>query len=109
MSLLALPLLLSFAACGGKDTAAAMRLVRTEGTVAVSNGAGKNIPLRDNLGLYSGYGVNTRSESCAWISLDDVKLTKMDEKSRIAVQQDGKHKARRTQTRVTTTPASHSG
>ena len=90
-ALLLAALLLSLAACGGRSiTAAAMHLTRAEGSVAVSNGGGKDIPVWDNLNLYSGYEINTGSASYAWISLDDVKLTKMDEKSQIAIQKDGK-------------------
>ena len=89
--LAALSLLLSLAACGGKENiAATMHLRRTEGTVSVSDGDGKDVPVLEKLGLYSGYGVNTRSESYAWIDLDDVKLAKMDEKSEIAIQKEGK-------------------
>ena len=90
-SLLALSLLLSLAACGGRDaTATAMHLTRTEGTVAVSDGGGKDVPVLDNLGLYSGYGVNTRPASYAWINLDDVKLVKLDQNSGITIQKEEK-------------------
>lgn len=80
--LLTLSLLLSLTACGGNDTTAAtIRLIRTEGTVAVSDDAWKEVPLLENLGLHSGYGVGTSPESYAWINLDDTKLTKMDQES----------------------------
>ena len=78
------------AACSGGATAATMHLRRTEGTVAVSDGSGKDVPLLDNLSLYSGYGVGTRSASYAWIDLDDVKLTKLDQNSEISIQKEGK-------------------
>lgn len=89
---LALSLLLSLAACGGSSEAAAttMHLTRTAGQVAVSDGAGKDVALLENLGLYSGYGVDTGRESFAWINLDDVKLAKMDQRSEIAIQKEGK-------------------
>ena len=87
---LALIAVLNLAACGSQGTAAAMRLTRSVGTVAVSDGGGKDVPLLDNLGLYSGYGVDTRSESYAWISLDDTKLAKMDQESEISIQKEGK-------------------
>ena len=89
-SLLALSLLLSLAACGDKNTAAVMHLRRTEGTVSVSDGGGKDVPVMENLGLYSGYGVGTRPASYAWIDLDDVKLAKLDQNSEIAIQREGK-------------------
>ena len=84
---LALALLLT--SCGGGSGAAAttMHLKRAEGTVGVADGEGKDIEPRENLGLYSGYGVDTRSESYAWI---DVKLTKLDQDSEIAITKDGK-------------------
>ena len=89
--LLALSILLSLAACGGKNTAAAtMHLRRTEGKVSVSDGSGKDVALMENLGLYSGYGVRTRLESYAWIDLDEVKLAKLGQDSRIAIEKNGK-------------------
>ena len=88
---LTLSLLLSLAACGGNDaTAATMHLRRAEGTVSVSDGDGKDVPVLDNLGLYSGDGVGTQSASYAWIDLDDVKLAKMDQSSKITIQKQGK-------------------
>lgn len=88
--LLAFALLLSLAACSNGASATTMHLKHTEGTVAVSDEAGEAVELLENLGLYSGYGVGTRSESYAWINLDDVKLTKMDQESEIAIQKEGK-------------------
>ena len=90
-SLLAFSLLLSLTACNGQGTTAViMRLAHTEGRVFVFDGDGEDIPLLENLGLYSGYGVNTRPEGYAWINLDDVKLTKMDQKSELAIKKEGK-------------------
>ena len=89
--ILALSLLLPSCSGGRKDTAAAsMHLRRTEGTVSVSDGSGKDIPPLDNLGLYSGYGVGTQTASYAWIDLDDVKLAKLDQKSEISIEKEGK-------------------
>ena len=93
MTVLMLAAVLCVTACGGDTTTTAttMHLKRTEGTVTVSDSAEKDVPLLENLGLYSGYGVDTRSESYAWINLDDVKLTKMDQESGIAIQKEGKN------------------
>lgn len=91
MALLLLLSLLALTACGSRAEAATMYLKHTEGTVAVSDDAGKEVPLLEDLGLYSGYGVDTRSESYAWISLDDVKLTKMDQDSEIAIKKEGRN------------------
>lgn len=88
--LLAAGVLLSCAACGGGTAAASMHLRKTEGTVGVSDGEKALEPL-ENLGLYSGYGVDTMSESYAWIELDSVKLTKMDQDSEIGITKEGKH------------------
>ena len=86
---LSLALLLSLAACGREARSTPMHLKRTEGTVAVFDDKGKNVPLLADLGLYSGYEVDTRSESYAWINLDGVKLVKMDQDSEIEIQKDG--------------------
>ena len=85
---LALSLLLP--SCGGGASAATMRLRKTEGTVGVSDDGGKDVAPRDDLGLYSGYGVDTQTESYAWIDLDSVKLTKLDQDSEIAITKEGK-------------------
>ncbi len=90
---LAACLLLSCAACGGEGEAraASMWLVKTEGTVSVTDGEGGDVSLLDRLGLFSGYGVATQAASFGWIDLGDTKLTKMDENSGVTVQKDGKH------------------
>ena len=89
--ILALSLLLPSCSGGRKDTAAAsMHLRRTEGTVAVSDDRGQDVPPLDNLGLYSGYEVGTQTASYAWIDLDDVKLAKLDQKSVISIDKEGK-------------------
>ena len=86
--LLILVMLLS-ASCG-KNRATTMKLIKTDGEVGVENEKGKSVDLIDNLGLYSGYGIDTQSKSFAWIDLDDTKLTKMDEKSDVDIKKDGK-------------------
>ena len=78
-------------ACGGAGTAATMFLRKTEGTVAVADGDGKDVAPAENLGLYSGYTVDTGAESYAWIDLDSVKLAKLDENSAAAITKDGKN------------------
>ncbi len=86
--LLILVMLLS-ASCG-KNRATTMKLIKTDGEVGVENEKGKSVDLIDNLGLYSGYGIDTQTKSFAWIDLDDTKLTKMDEKSDVDIKKDGK-------------------
>lgn len=85
---LALALLLT--ACGGENTAATMHLVKAEGMVRVGNAEGKNVKISENLGLYSGYEVNTLAESYGWITLDDVKLAKMDALSDVEIRKKDK-------------------
>lgn len=73
--------------CGGTN-ATSMRLVKTEGTVEVADGQGSAVPIKEKLGLYSGYQVETDKESYAWIDLDSTKLTKLDMESEAQVQKD---------------------
>lgn len=87
---LALSLALVLTSCGGGASATSMHLRKTEGTVGVSDGEGKDVTPKENLGLYSGYQVGTQAESYAWIDLDRVKLTKMDAGSEIEIIKDGK-------------------
>ena len=75
---------------GGGASAASMFLRKTEGTVAVSDAEGADVAPEENLGLYSGYTVGTEAESYAWIDLDKVKLTKLDENSAAEITKDGK-------------------
>ena len=90
--LLALALLLT--SCGGGSgaaaTAATMHLRRTEGTVSVADSEGKSVKPTKDLGLFSGYGVDTQAESYAWIDLDEVKLTKLDQNSEVEIQKEDK-------------------
>ncbi len=75
---------------GGEGVASAMQLIRTEGSVGVSDEKGESVPLMENLSLYGGYRLGTEEESHAWIDLDAVKLAKMDEESEIEIQKEGK-------------------
>ena len=82
--------------CGGAGgglgaSAASMFLRKTEGTVAVADAEGADVAPEENLGLYSGYTVGTEEESYAWIDLDKVKLTKLDENSAVEITKDGKN------------------
>ena len=87
--LLALSLLLTCAGCSGLK-ATTMSLVKREGDVEVRDGKGEDVKPRDDLKLYSGYQVETAEESWAWIDLDEVKLTKLDEGSEIEIRKDGR-------------------
>lgn len=88
-SMAVLILCLSCTACGGNAKATTMHLRRTEGRVSISDDAGKDVEAAKNLALYSGYEVKTRSESYAWIDLDEVKLAKLDQSSLVELEKDG--------------------
>ena len=90
LTALALSLALLLTSCGGGASATSMHLRKTEGTVGVSDGEGKDITAKDDLGLYSGYQVGTQEKSYAWIDLDRVKLTKLDADSQIEINKEGK-------------------
>ena len=75
----------------GGASAASMFLRKTEGTVAVADAEGEDVAPAENLGLYSGYTVGTEATSYAWIDLDKVKLTKLDENSAAVITKDGKN------------------
>lgn len=87
--LLMLPIALTCSSCGKENAATTMSLIKTEGTVGVDDAKGKSIQLMENMGLYSGYGVGTQTESYAWINFDDVKLSKLDQDSKVLIEKDG--------------------
>jgi len=87
--LMAVMLLLT--ACGPSASAAAMSLAKAEGTVGIADGDGKSVPVSEDRSLYSGYQVGTEAKSHAWISLDDVKLVKMDEESAIELRKENRN------------------
>ncbi len=89
MAIVLLAAVLLCAGCG-KTKATTMSLMKTEGTVDIDDDKGKRIEPVNDLKLYSGYDMLTKDDSYAWINLDRVKLTKMDEKSEIEIQKDGK-------------------
>ena len=74
------------------DEASVIKLVKTEGTVTVADGSGRQVKLenRDSVRLFSGYTVTTDLKSYAWISLDDTKAIKLDEDSAVEIRQSGK-------------------
>ena len=68
--------------CGNQDSSTAgsisattMRLERSQGAVQVQDDAGEGVDLQEKLPLYSGYALDTPSDSYAWVNLDDTKLT----------------------------------
>ena len=77
--------------CAGcsRGKATTMQLMKTEGSVGITDAEKKSIEPKESLMLYSGYSMETEEASYAWINLDSVKLTKMDEDSRVGIQKDG--------------------
>lgn len=75
---------------GGRASASAMRLRKTEGSVRITGGNDEKIEAREDMKLYDGYSVRTKSESYAWVDLDSVKLTKLDQLSIAEIEKKGK-------------------
>lgn len=71
--------------CSSFYTAERIQLMKTEGTVEISNSRGKELEPVPEMKLYSGYQVATEKASYAWLNLDSVKLAKMDVDSQISV------------------------
>lgn len=71
--------------CGREGRATDMKLARTEGMVEVQDEKEKEIPPAENMGLYSGYRIDTKQAGYAWIDLDRVKLAKMDQNSAVEI------------------------
>lgn len=92
VSLVVLLLLISVlgTACGNQGQATTMKLARMDGSVGVWNEKLKELEPVENMGLYSGYQMDTEEESFAWIDLDSAKLAKMDQKSDIEILKSGK-------------------
>jgi len=45
---------------------------------------------RENIGLYGGCGVGTKTESYGWITLDEERLTKLDVESDVDIGKSGR-------------------
>lgn len=86
-ALLALCALL-LSACGA--SASSMHLARAQSTVRVADGEGQTLEPKQNLALHSGYHVGTSPASYAWVDLDKVKLTKLDEDGELSIEQEGR-------------------
>ncbi len=60
--------------------------MKTEGQVDIANGRGREVSPVPEMKLYSGYRMETREESYAWIDLDSMRLAKMDVSSQISIE-----------------------
>ena len=77
-------------ACGNAAKATTMNLAKIDGRVNVLDEDQKELDAIEDMGLYSGYQMETKKKSYAWINLDKVKLAKMDERSDIEIWNSGK-------------------
>lgn len=90
-SVLLLTTVLLCAACGGRETTATtMKLAGTEGTVSVRDEKQKDLAPAADMNLYSGYQMNTKAASYAWLNLDSARLAKMDQLSALEIQKSGR-------------------
>lgn len=88
---LALTALCLLALLTGCTKATSMHLRRTEGTVTVQDEDAEPVTVKEDLSLYGGYEVDTLTESYAWVDLDAVKLTKLDENTQVEIHRNGAH------------------
>lgn len=72
------------------DAASTIQLMKTEGSVSVTNGSGRALSVFEDMRLYNGYHAKTSEKSYAWASLDSSKLIKLDAVSEAEVRKAGK-------------------
>ncbi len=89
ITMLCLALQFGSVAHAEKAIGSTLELSKTQGTVSVENMTGKQLPILDHMKLYSGYGVETKESSYAWITLDDTKAVKLDALSKSEIQKSG--------------------
>lgn len=77
----------------GENSAEAttMRLEKTTGEVTILDEDSTWIHVAEGLSLHSGYELTSGTDSYGWISLDDTKLAKMDQESKVLIQKEGRH------------------
>ncbi len=89
--LLAAALVLGLAGCGGaQNEASSVRLARHEGELAIQDGQQKELSPAADMALYSGYRLATGPAGYGWLTLDESRLAKLDESSKLALQKEGK-------------------
>ena len=69
--------------------ATTMRLMRTDGTVLLTDGSG-SLSVQEGMRLFSGYALSTEALSRAGIMLDDYKAVTLNELSKASLQEEGK-------------------
>ena len=70
--------------------ASAMRLVKTDGSVSLTDPSEEPLSVREGMRLYSGNTLSTSEKSRAGILLDDAKAVTLNELSRASLQAEGK-------------------
>lgn len=89
--LLAAALVLNLAGCGGaQNEASSVRLARHEGELAIQDGQQKELAPAADMALYSGYRLATGPAGYGWLALDESRLAKLDESSKLALQKEGR-------------------
>ena len=95
--LMALAVLVQTASRGGgtivhaaEGEASTIRLYKTEGTVAISDGDGLKRINSEGMRLFSGNSISTAASSYAWLMLDDSKAAKLDAYSEAVIDKKGK-------------------
>ena len=77
-------------ACVNPRLTARIALTKTEGQIEIVNRRGKDVSPRENLHLFDGYRMGTDALSYAWMNLDEERLVKLDQESRIEIKRTGK-------------------
>ena len=73
------------------DAASTIQLMKTEGSVSVTNGSGRALSVFEDMRLYNGYHAKTAEKSYAWASLDSSKLIKLDAVSKAGLRKSGRN------------------
>lgn len=82
--------MLSFSACGKDEmTAIAMRLFYAEGTVGLTDEAGSDKSLVENMNFYTGYHLKTGNDGQAKVSLDETRLITLASDSLLGFEKKG--------------------
>lgn len=72
--------------------ASTIRLARTEGTVMLTDKAGKTLTKTEGMRLFTGNTIATTADkSYAWMNLDDTKAAKLDAYSEAVIEKSGKN------------------
>ncbi len=77
-------------ACANPRLTARIALAKTEGKIEIVNRRGKDVSPRENLHLFDGYRMGTDVLSYAWMNLDEERLVKLDQESRIEIEKKRK-------------------